>query len=208
MNLNFSFNNINVIINSPIFWINLIVWICILSLVIAVFVDFLLYDEKNIIKHKLKSRVATWRMFIFFIIIYFVLKFRIWVYTIEIHQTSQIIIWIIIVIFSTFYNILWRFHLSTNWANNIKIYSDHSFITTGPYRFVRHPLYASLIWINYWVALIYSNWLVIVLASFIFLPMMFYRASQEEKLLIKNFSDYKKYKKNVWMFFPKIIKKW
>lgn len=159
-------------------------------------------------KDKLKSKVATWRMVIFFVVVYLVLRFQIWTIIIPNIQTISIIFWLIIVVFSTYFNILWRFYLSTNWSDNIKIYNDHSFINTWPYKIVRHPLYASLIWINYWVALIYSNWLVIILWTFVFLPMMIYRARQEEKLLIKNFINYTDYKNKVWMFFPKFYTKW
>ncbi len=195
--------NINFI--SPAFWINIIVWLCTLALIMAVVMDFVLYEEKDKTKNKLKSKVATGRMAIFFVLVYLALRFRVWIYNAQNLQITLIIIWLIIVIFSTFFNVLWRFYLSTNWANNIKIYSDHKLVNTWPYRIVRHPLYASLIWINYWLGLIYSNWLVFFIATFVFLPMMIYRAGQEEKLLEKNFKEYKSYKKKVWMFFPKIF---
>ena len=200
--------NINLYFTSPAFWINTIVWLCTLALVIAVIIDFVFYEEKDETKNKQKSQVATWRMAIFFVLVYLAIRFRIWIYSIQNLQIYLIIIWIIITIISTVFNIVWRFYLSTNWANNIKIYKDHKLINTWPYKIVRHPLYASLIWINYWLWLIYSNWLVFVLATCIFIPMMIYRAKQEEKLLEKNFWEYKDYKKKVWMFFPKIKKLW
>jgi protein-S-isoprenylcysteine O-methyltransferase Ste14 len=45
----------------------------------------------------------------------------------------------------------------------------------------------------------------IALTLFIFLPMMIYRAKQEEQLLSERFPDYKDYKKKVSMFIPKIF---
>lgn len=202
-------NNLEEFLFSPEFWINAIVWISTIALLVAVFIDFSLYEEKNKIKDKLKSKVATGRMLLFFLFVYLVIRFQIWVYYLPL--TNQYIIfwilflWLLITIFSAFFNILWRFYLKTNWANNIKIYDDHSLVNTWPYKIVRHPLYASLIWINYWLWLVYSNWLVFILWTFVFLPMMYYRAKQEEKLLIKNFPKYREYKQNVWMFFPKIF---
>jgi protein-S-isoprenylcysteine O-methyltransferase Ste14 len=195
-------------ISSYEFWINLIVWICTIILIGAVIYDFILFEDKNNTKNTLKSKVATWRMSIFFVLIYLALRFNIWTYYFEDFQIYFIVIWLIIVIFSTYFNVLWRFYLSTNWGNNIKIYDDHTLITSWPYKIVRHPLYASLLWLTYWVALIYSNFTVFILWTFVYLPMMIYRAKQEEKLLSENFKDYSNYKKRVWMFFPKFFNKW
>lgn len=100
---------------------------------------------------------------------------------------------------------MWRFYLSSNWANHIKIYDNHSLVVSWPYKIVRHPLYASLIWFWVWVGLAYLNYLMIALTLFIFLPMMIYRAKQEEQLLSERFPDYKNYKKKVSMFLPKLF---
>jgi protein-S-isoprenylcysteine O-methyltransferase Ste14 len=96
--------------------------------------------------------------------------------------------------------------LGKNWANQIKIYSKHTLITKGVYKIVRHPLYASLIWIFYACSVLYLNWLAFLLNTLIFVPMMNYRAKQEEELLEKQFKDYKRYKNKVGRFFPKL--KW
>lgn len=55
-------------------------------------------------------------------------------------------------------------------------------------------------------SLIYLNYLVFFANSFIFIPFMYYRAKQEEKLLSNKFKEYKNYQKEVGMFFPKIFK--
>ncbi|MGK0469242.1 MAG: protein-S-isoprenylcysteine O-methyltransferase Ste14, partial [Clostridium sp.] len=41
--------------------------------------------------------------------------------------------------------------------------------------------------------------------TFIFIPFMYYRAKQEETLLIQTFSEYNDYIKRTGMFFPKIF---
>jgi len=101
--------------------------------------------------------------------------------------------------------LLGRKYLGKNWGNNVVIYKNHTLVTNGVYKFVRHPLYASIIWMIYSVGVLYNNYLVIILNTIIFIPFMTYRAKQEEKELEKMFDEYKNYRKKVGMFFPKIF---
>jgi len=43
-----------------------------------------------------------------------------------------------------------------------------------------------------------------LLTVFGFIPMMYYRAKQEEKLLIQEFPEYPAYMKKTGMFFPRL----
>ena len=104
-------------------------------------------------------------------------------------------------------NVKGRVDLGKNWGNQIRIYGDHTFVTGGTYRLVRHPLYASLVWMFLGASLIYQNYLALLAALFIFIPFMRYRATQEEELLAKEFSAYAEYQKEVGMFFPKLWNK-
>lgn len=38
-----------------------------------------------------------------------------------------------------------RVHLGRNWSRSVTVKQDHELITSGPYRFVRHPIYTGLI---------------------------------------------------------------
>jgi len=198
MNINLVINQINIL--------NLMVWLCSSALIVSVIADFLLYQENDNTKKVKKSKVATWNMSLLFFVIYLLIISNTWkLYIPDNYKIIIITIWIILTIIWTIFNIIWRFYLSNNWANHIKIYDNHSLVTSWPYKIVRHPLYASLIWFWLWVWLVYSNILVIVLISFVFIPMMYYRARQEEILLSERFKEYTDYKKKVWMFFPKIF---
>lgn len=195
------------LLSSPEFLLNLIIWLCSSALVISIIADFMFYGENKNTKNELKSKVATGNMSLFFFVLYLILLLRLWKFPIENLDYKRIItgLGLFLVVVWTIFNIAWRYFLAHNWANHIKIYDNHTLVTAWPYKIVRHPLYSSLIWLSYGVWLAYCNWLILILTSIVFLPMMFYRAKQEEKMLTERFSDYVRYKQKVWMFFPKIF---
>ena len=115
----------------------------------------------------------------FFILIWLVVMMRFGTYN---YQNLYLdILFIIIYIIGVAFNLLGRFYLGHNWGNNVVIYKDHSLVNKGVYKIVRHPLYASIIWMIYSVGILCQNYMVIVLNTIIFIPAMYYRAKQEEK---------------------------
>jgi protein-S-isoprenylcysteine O-methyltransferase Ste14 len=186
----------------------MIIGICTLVIVTAVLIDFLEFHTRKNEKKQKRSFVETGTMFLFFFLFYFVIRFNFGIISYGgIVRIILVLVSLAVVVYGTFVNVWGRFYLGKNWANQIKIYKDHTLVTSGPYRIVRHPLYASLIWIFYACSVIYLNWAAFLLNSLIFVPMMYIRASQEEKLLEKEFKNYKDYRKEVGMFFPK-VKRW
>lgn len=186
------------------FLINFIVGICILAIFIAVAFNFIEDSEREKkTKRQKKSIVETGTMTGFFVLVYFLLKLQIGNFSTN--YFFLVILGLVVMIFGTFFNIWGRMYLGKNWANQIKIYSNHSLVKSGPYKIVRHPLYASLIWMFYASSLIYASWSVFLATSFIFVPFMFYRAKQEENLLQKSFPEYEDFRKNTGMFFPRIF---
>lgn len=161
-------------------------------------------SQKNNKKKEVKSIVETASMTAFFIVIWLVISLRLG--TFKYQNIYLDIIFIIIYIIGVLFNLLGRHYLGHNWGNNVIIYNNHTLIKKGVYKIVRHPLYASIIWMIYAVGILCQNYLVIILNTIIFIPFMYYRAKQEEKELINVFDEYEKYKKNTGMFFPKIIK--
>lgn len=160
--------------------------------------------RENIKKKEVKSIVETMSMSMFFIIIYLIVNFKFGIYH---YQNIYLdIVFLIIYIIGIVFNLLGRYYLGNNWGNNVIIYNDHTLVNKGVYKIVRHPLYASIIWMIFSVGVLFQNYLVIILNTIIFIPFMYYRAKQEEKELVKIFEDYLEYKKNTGMFFPKILK--
>ena len=155
-------------------------------------------------RKEVKSVVETVSMSAFFFIIGIVVNLRIG--TFSYHNLYLNMICLIIFILGVLTNILGRYYLGNNWGNNVVIYTDHTLVQKGVYKIVRHPLYASIIWMIYAISILKSNYLVAVLNTLVFIPFMYYRAKQEEKELIKIFPKYQEYQKQVGMFFPNLIK--
>jgi len=49
--------------------------------------------------------------------------------------------------------------LGRNWSPTLEIMEGHTLVTTGPYRYVRHPLYAAALIISLGLSLTAANWL-------------------------------------------------
>lgn len=182
---------------------NIIVILCTFIIFTVVLIDFTEFQKRNSIKKEKKSVVETGTMFLFFFFFYSLIKFRVGQLDNNIWLTT---FGLLLLIVGCFVNVKGRLDLGKNWSNQIKIYTDHSFVSSGVYKFVRHPLYASIIWMFCGASLIYTNYLALLANLIIFIPFMSYRAQQEEKMLTKEFKNYKNYQIKVGMFFPKLLK--
>lgn len=185
--------------------IQALVGICVLAVLLAVLTDFLLYDRRAEVKKGKRSIVRTSTMLLFFFAYYLVIYWKWGVLAID-SQAVRLaleIAGLLLVVAGAGFNILGRLKLNQNWGNNIKIYQDHTLVTTGPFGLVRHPLYASLIWMFFGGSLIYRNYLGFLLNLLVFIPFMTYRARQEETLLAGEFAGYAAYRQQTGMFFPR-----
>ena len=95
-----------------------------------------------------------------------------------------------------------RVILGKNWSANVVLKEDHDLITSGPYKYVRHPIYTGVVLIILGLA-VYSGSFVGFLLFAIFFFGAYYKAHKEEKLLIQHFSErYIDYKKHVHTLIP------
>jgi protein-S-isoprenylcysteine O-methyltransferase Ste14 len=81
---------------------------------------------------------------------------------------------------------------------------EHKLSTSGPYRWVRHPLYTvgSILFISF--GMMADNWFIAALGILAFIAMA-KRTPQEEANLIEKFGDeYREYMKHTGRFFPKL----
>ena len=99
---------------------------------------------------------------------------------------------------------VWMFkHLGTNVTATAQTRPDAQLVTTGPYRWIRHPMYAfGLIWFLAIIVLT-ASWFIAVTsaAGFSFLLI---RCRREEANLIERFGDeYRTYMRRTGRFFPR-----
>ncbi len=102
---------------------------------------------------------------------------------------------------------LWGFktlgdHFGLSSGFGASLYADHQLIQTGPYRYVRHPMYLAVIMAATGALLIFHTW-----AMLIFAPLslgIIFRARREETVLAQAFGeDWEVYKKRVPAWIPK-----
>lgn len=111
----------------------------------------------------------------------------------------------LLLVFSVF--IFGRAHrdLKTNWSPSLEICRDHTLVTDGIYRIIRHPMYLSQsIWVIAQILLL-QNWLAGPLDLLFFIPYYFLRVRAEEQMLLDAFGDaYREYMKKTGGLVPKI----
>lgn len=95
--------------------------------------------------------------------------------------------------------------LGENFSPRLELFEDHQFVTKGPYRFVRHPMYAVFILCAVGSSLASAN-LFVVGASIGASLVLVTRIKREEKMLLKRFGDsYGEYMKKTGAIFPKWV---
>ena len=184
-----------------------VITLCVIILFFFIYKNFKQARKNTDVKKEKRSIVETGTMTMFFVAVWYVIVAKVGVLDIT-KETHYILgcIGTMIIILGTLVNIMGRYRLGSNWGNHVRIYSGHTLVTTGVYSLVRHPLYASIIWMFYGASLAYNNILAAVLTTVVFIPFMYYRAKQEEKLLAETFEcEYEEYRKRVGMFFVKIF---
>ena len=186
---------------------NVIIIVCVMIVLFSIAIDFAKYHQPKQYKKKSNSWVETGTMFLYFFVYYGLLFVHFGRLNFSSPAWTDVLIGIgiILVILGCYVNVQGRLTLKQNWANQVTIYRHQQFVSGSVYKWVRHPLYASLIWMFCGAALIYGNWLALLSIFVIFVPMMIYRAKQEEKLLCEEFSEYADYQRKTGMLFPKIF---
>ncbi len=100
----------------------------------------------------------------------------------------------------------WMFSsLGKNVTDTVVIRKTHQLITTGPYRFIRHPMYLFSFFYITGLCLISSNWFFGVTGVGA-LILLIIRTPIEEAELINEFGDeYRAYMTRTGRFFPKLL---
>jgi protein-S-isoprenylcysteine O-methyltransferase Ste14 len=92
---------------------------------------------------------------------------------------------------------IFRVIRANSWAaSNIRVEADQRVIDTGPYAYVRHPMYAAAIWLFVGIPLALGSWWSVALLI-PFLPVLLWRLLDEEKILARDLPGYTEYMRRV-----------
>jgi protein-S-isoprenylcysteine O-methyltransferase Ste14 len=96
--------------------------------------------------------------------------------------------------------------LGRQWSTKLEIQSKHRLITSGPYRWVRHPLYAVIFLTMFSLAGIAANWLFII-PALAAATTIYLRISEEERMMVKEFpEDYPAYMRRTGRILPPLFR--
>jgi len=110
-----------------------------------------------------------------------------------------------IVVLGLAFTVWARIVLGRNWSGIVTVKQDHELVTTGPYRWVRHPIYTGLLFAFAGSAIARGEWrgvlaVVIVLAGF------WRKLKLEERWMIETFGDaYLRYREKVRALIPFVL---
>lgn len=93
--------------------------------------------------------------------------------------------------------------LGSNISETVLTKDDHELVTTGPYAWVRHPLYSAGIALFMSVGLMAANGFILLWALVALVSLRFVVIPREEEQLIRKFGDaYRRYRKRTGALLP------
>jgi protein-S-isoprenylcysteine O-methyltransferase Ste14 len=98
-----------------------------------------------------------------------------------------------------------RLYLGTNWGMPMTLKENRELVTGGPYKYIRHPIYAGMMLAMTGAVLALGLWWLFTVFVVYFLYFI-YSATSEEKILAKEFPhEYPAYRKRTQMLIPFIL---
>jgi protein-S-isoprenylcysteine O-methyltransferase Ste14 len=116
-----------------------------------------------------------------------------------------LVIGVVICVFGLFVTIWARWTLAGNWSSDVTFKQGHELVKTGPYRFVRHPIYTGLLVMCLGSAIEIGR--LRCFLSLVVVGLGFWiKLKQEERLMLRHFPDeYPVYRKQVKALVPFVI---
>lgn len=100
--------------------------------------------------------------------------------------------------------VLWVFRsIGSNISENVLIKDTHQLVTSGPYRWIRHPLYTGGLIMLCSIGLMAANGVILALATLSVLLVLFMVIPREETNLISRFPQYADYRHRTGRLFPR-----
>jgi len=105
--------------------------------------------------------------------------------------------------------VLWKSHidLASNFSPSLFIRNNHTLITSGIYRKIRHPMYLSFFMWAIGQALLIANWLAGPWGLLAVVLIYLFRVEHEEQQLLDQFgSEYEQYQDKTGRLLPKLMR--
>lgn len=83
--------------------------------------------------------------------------------------------------------------------------TDSSLVTSGLFKYIRHPIYISIL-LGIMIWSLYQHSLYQLIISFVLLIVFYFKSKYEEQQLLKRFPEYKSYMSKTGRFLPRIFK--
>jgi protein-S-isoprenylcysteine O-methyltransferase Ste14 len=95
-----------------------------------------------------------------------------------------------------------RRHLGSNWSGEVRIAADHQLVRSGPYRFIRHPIYTAVLGMYCGTALVSGQ--IHAPIALILVSLAYWRKIRlEEQALGETFGDeFDAYRRDTWALVP------
>jgi protein-S-isoprenylcysteine O-methyltransferase Ste14 len=101
-----------------------------------------------------------------------------------------------VLVIASFYVFYLISKVNTYAAANVRVEEGQTVISTGMYGFVRHPMYFGALLLIVGTPLALGSWWSLLLAP-LFLPILYFRIANEEKVLLRDLPGYAEYRQKV-----------
>jgi protein-S-isoprenylcysteine O-methyltransferase Ste14 len=96
-----------------------------------------------------------------------------------------------------------RWHLGENWSATVTLKEGHELISSGPYRYIRHPIYSGMLLAFVGTALALGEYRALISVCIV-LVAFYTKAKKEELFLTQEFGEkFREHSRRTGMFLPK-----
>ncbi|MFA6468559.1 MAG: isoprenylcysteine carboxylmethyltransferase family protein [Bacteroidota bacterium] len=96
-------------------------------------------------------------------------------------------------------------NIGKNITDTVETRKHHQLVTSGIYRYIRHPLYTTGILFFVGLGMLSSNWLILLLSMAVLISLSIRTVIEEEKLIQEFGDQYTQYARQTGKFFPKLM---
>lgn len=100
-----------------------------------------------------------------------------------------------------------RFILGSNWSGTVTIKVDHELIRTGPYQFVRHPIYSGIMVAAIGTVIAQDHWRGVVALVLLWLGFTVKRLKEEQFMRQTFGAQYIDYARTTGAIFPRLVRR-